>query len=314
MILKEFPDITWLKHQIDHGFRQKKAYNNASLDTEGFPSVIIYTSVNETYRPDIKGPISFFLNLSGSSYCKVDGRTVFIPEDYYFISNQSQPYTLTIESESPTETFNIHFGENFTESVLSSLLTPTERSLDNGVQQPFQSISFYNRLHKRDEAFNRMVGSLRSLSQSTVFDKLLFEEQLTKLIIHQLLQHQDIVSAMKKIPAAKQSVKTELYKRISLAKDHMHSLQPGAIDLGELAATACISKFHFLRLFKSLFGITPHQYIQQIRIDRAKKLLKGSSLAIHEIADSLGFDNSQSFSRFFQQNTGIYPTYYRNQL
>src|SRR5215467_10189729 len=103
MILKEFPDITWLKHQIDQGFRQKKAYNNASLDSEGFPSVIINTSVNQSYRPGIKGPISFFLNLSGSSYCKVDGRTVFIPEDHYFISNRSQEYTLTIENESPTE-------------------------------------------------------------------------------------------------------------------------------------------------------------------------------------------------------------------
>jgi len=311
MILKGFPDLNWLKNQIDQGFRQRKGYNNVSLETDGFPSVIINASVHETYRPDIKGPVSFFLNMSGSSYCKVDGRTVCIPEDYYFISNQSQPYTLTIESDRPIETFNIHFGENFSESALSSLITTTDQALDNGMQQRPKEISFYNQLHKRDEVFDRLINSLKSLSQSQYFDKMLFEEQLTKLLTHQLLQHRDILSAMIKIPAAKPSVRTELYKRIALAKDYMHSLPPGSIDLQQLAAAACISKFHFLRLFKSLYGISPHQYIQQIRMNKAKKLLVNSSFAIQEIADILGFENSQSFSRFFQQNEGVYPTEYR---
>jgi AraC family transcriptional regulator len=314
MILKGFPDINWLKSQIDQGFRQKKGYNNTPLDPGGFPSVIINASVSESYRPDIKGPVSFFLNLSGSSYCKVDDRTVYIPEDYYFISNRSQPYTLTIESEKPIETFNIHFGENFTESVLGSLSITPAQALEYGMLKSSKTITFYNRLYKRDETFNRIVGSLEKLGQSNQFDKLLFEEQLTKLLTHQLLQHQEILWAMDKIPAAKPSVRTELFKRISLAKDYMHSMQPGAIDLNQLAAAACISKYHFLRLFKTLYGMSPHQYIQQIRIDKAKNLLNNSSFAIQEISDSLGFENSQSFSRFFQKNTGVYPTQYRNMV
>src|SRR5690348_14207608 len=135
MILHEFPDLTWLKHQIDQRFQQRRAFNNLPLDTGGFPSIIINTSIKESYRPDIVGPISLFLNNKGTSYCKTDGRVVPIDEDYFFISNRFQSYTLEIESDTPVETFNIHMGEHFSEGVLSALLTPADKILNDGQQQ-----------------------------------------------------------------------------------------------------------------------------------------------------------------------------------
>lgn len=61
MILHEFPDLTWLKSQIAHGFSNRLGWGNLQLNTEGFPSVVIHTKVRECFRPDIKGPFSFFL-------------------------------------------------------------------------------------------------------------------------------------------------------------------------------------------------------------------------------------------------------------
>jgi AraC family transcriptional regulator len=309
MILREFPDLGWLKQQIDQRFQQRRSYHNAPLDTAGFPSVVINTFATHSYRPDVVGPISLFLNRKGLSHCSTDGRTVQIPEDHFFITNRFQPYTLTIDSAAPVETFNIHIGEYFSEGVLGALLTPADTILNDGLQQRVHTVAFYNQLYRRDERFNRLADALLQ-SPSTTFDRLLFEEKLSELLIYLLQQHRSIIDAVHKLPPIKQSTRVELYKRLSYAADYLHSFSERPVNLDELAGTACLSKYHFLRLFKLAYGITPYQYVQQLRLDKARMLLKHSSLAVQDIALALGFENSQSFSRLFHQRTGLYPTQY----
>lgn len=306
MILHEFPDLVWLKQQIDQRFQQRRSYNNVQLDTEGFPNVVINTTVTSSYRPDVTGPISLFLNNKGVSHCATDGRTVSIQEDYFFISNRHQSYTLTIDSDQPVETFNVHIGEYFSEGVLGALLTPADKILNDGLQQQAHTVSFYNRLYKRDPYFNQLIQAL----QEAGWDKLLFEEKMSELLIYLLQQHRDIMQTVQKLPPVKHSTRLELYKRLSYSVDHLHSIAEGTVNLDELAATACLSKYHFLRLFKLAYGISPYQYVQQLRLDKARRLLKRSSLPVQDIAWMLGFENSQSFSRLFYQREGVYPTQY----
>ena len=115
MIAQNFPDLQWLKMQIDQRFQNRYGVGNVQLEGEGFPSIVINAKSTKVYRPDIMGPISVFLNLKGNSRCKVDGRTVVVDDHTYFISNRFQPYTLEIENPQETETFNIHIGEYFSE-------------------------------------------------------------------------------------------------------------------------------------------------------------------------------------------------------
>jgi AraC family transcriptional regulator len=309
MILYEFPDLAWLKQQINQRFQQRRGYNNARLDTGGFPSVVINTTVTSSYRPDIIGPISLFLNNKGVSHCATDGRTVSIQEDYFFISNRHQSYTLTIDSAQPVETFNIHIGECFSEGVLGALLTPADQILNDGLQQRVHTIAFHNRLYRRDAHFNQLINALQQV-QATGFDKLLFEEKLSELLIYLLQQHRNIMQSISKLPPVKHSTRLELYKRLSYSLDYLHSVADGPVNLDELAAIACLSKYHFLRLFKQAYGVSPYQYVQQLRLDKARRLLKHSTLPVQDIALLLGFENSQSFSRLFYQREGIYPTQY----
>lgn len=313
MILQEFPDISWLKNQIDQGFSNKLGWGNLLLDTEGFPSVIINTRSEECFRPDIKGPISLFLNIRGNSLCKVDGITRQVGEDTYFISNRSQPYTLQIERGEPTETFNIHFGEYFAESVLNSLLTPADSILERGRQQDVSFFQFFNQLHRRDDHFNSVVGRILEAYQENGFNRLLFEQQLTHLLGYLLQQQRDISEAVNKLPPVRQSTRVELYRRLSRSIDYIHANVGEKIDLQDLSAASLLSKYHFLRLFKLAYGLSPYQYIQDLRIEKARSMLSKTTLPVADLAYSLGFDNPQSFSRLFFQRLGLYPTHYREQ-
>jgi AraC family transcriptional regulator len=312
MILHEFPDLAWLKGQIAQGFSNRLGWGNLPLDTEGFPSVIIHTKVRECFRPDIKGPFSFFLNIRGNSLCSVDRQTTRIDEDNYFVSNRSQLYTLQVEEDScDTETFNIHFGEFFSGSVLHSLVTPADRILDEGTENQLSPVLFFNQLHRRDATFNSLIRAILHSHKETGHNKLRFEEQMTSLLSYHLQQHHHIASIVNNLPPVRKSTRIELYKRISRAMDVLRSGFCGEVSLDQLAAEACLSKYHFLRLFRTAYGLSPYQYIQHLRIEKARALLTHSVIPITDLAGVLGFDNSQSFSRLFFQKMGIYPTQYR---
>lgn len=84
-----------------------------------------------------------------------------------------------------------------------------------------------------------------------------------------------------------------------------------AIELEKLAEISCLSKDHFIRLFKKELGTTPLQYINQKKIEKAQILLITEELAVKEIAFQLAFDDYSYFNRLFKKTTGVTPQEYR---
>jgi len=75
----------------------------------------------------------------------------------------------------------------------------------------------------------------------------------------------------------------------------------------ELAAIAQLSVFHFCRSFKRSTGFTPHQYVIQQRVERAKQLLKDGKMGISEVAIACGFTHQSHLNRHFKRLTGVPP-------
>jgi AraC family transcriptional regulator len=79
------------------------------------------------------------------------------------------------------------------------------------------------------------------------------------------------------------------------------------VTLAELATLAGLSPYHFTRVFKQATGLTPHQYILNARIQRAKTLLQRGELPLSEIAMSLGFFDQSHFTNAFKRIVGVTP-------
>jgi AraC family transcriptional regulator len=86
------------------------------------------------------------------------------------------------------------------------------------------------------------------------------------------------------------------------------------IELSKLAELSRISLHHFCRAFKQSFGIPPHQYQVQRRMEVAKSLLANRSSSVTDIALSLGYAQTSSFSSSFRKTTGWTPTVYRREF
>src|SRR6478609_321428 len=103
--------------------------------------------------------------------------------------------------------------------------------------------------------------------------------------------------------------KIYLYRQIVQAKLFVDDNYADSLELDNIADEAYFSKFHFIRLFKKIYGRTPHQYLTWIRIENAKLLLK-KGIAVSDVCYSVGFESLSSFSGLFRRVVGVSPSVY----
>lgn len=85
-----------------------------------------------------------------------------------------------------------------------------------------------------------------------------------------------------------------------------------SIDLSIIANESGLSYVQFLRRFKNFCGLTPSEYINELRVQKAKKLLTDTNMLVKDIAYSCGFENEYYFSNFFKKHTAMSPTAFRS--
>lgn len=100
-------------------------------------------------------------------------------------------------------------------------------------------------------------------------------------------------------------------KRVKRVQEYIDDNLGRPITLDELAAVAARSKFHFARTFREAFGMSPVRYLASRRVDEAKKLLRGSTMSLAEIAVACGFASQSHMTTVFRKVLSTTPGLYR---
>jgi AraC-like DNA-binding protein len=95
------------------------------------------------------------------------------------------------------------------------------------------------------------------------------------------------------------------------ARNHMDRRYAESLDVGQLAALAYMTRAHFIREFKRVFGETSYRYLQRRRVERAMFLLRHHDMSVTEICMAVGFSSLGTFSRTFSEIVGRSPSAYR---
>jgi AraC-like DNA-binding protein len=103
----------------------------------------------------------------------------------------------------------------------------------------------------------------------------------------------------------------DLHERLSRARKFIDDSYHLPLNLSEISKQACLSRFHFLRLFRETYDTTPHQYLIQKRIEKAKEMLRLRSLSVTDVCFEVGFESLGSFSSLFRKWVGDAPSNYR---
>jgi Transcriptional regulator containing an amidase domain and an AraC-type DNA-binding HTH domain len=94
--------------------------------------------------------------------------------------------------------------------------------------------------------------------------------------------------------------------------DYIKTQTTKDVTLDELSLRFNISKYHLVRTFKSVYGMTPVHFHRMLRMEKAKERIQYSSLSLTEVARLTGYDSIHAFSRAFRLSIGVPPSYYRH--
>ena len=103
----------------------------------------------------------------------------------------------------------------------------------------------------------------------------------------------------------------EFNRRLLRARDAMDRAYAQPLDIRAVAAVAHLSEAHFIRSFRTVFGETPHRYLQRRRVERSMFLLRETDRSVTDICFDVGFTSRGTFSRTFREIVGEAPSDYR---
>lgn len=103
----------------------------------------------------------------------------------------------------------------------------------------------------------------------------------------------------------------KIARAVEFIRDLGPNTDPASVTLDELAEVADLSKYHFLRQFSQVVGMTPGAYLRTLRLCHAARMLRTTDKPIVEVAHEVGFADHPSFSRAFARHMGLTPREYQ---
>jgi AraC family transcriptional regulator len=113
------------------------------------------------------------------------------------------------------------------------------------------------------------------------------------------------------MPRVKSRATSDYAQRIDRVIDHLRANLDRQVKLKELARVACLSEFHFHRIFGAVSGETLNNFTNRLRLEKAARLLRYSDQSVTDIALDCGFSSSATFSRAFRSGYETSPTQFR---
>ncbi|MNV52090.1 Multiple antibiotic resistance protein MarA [compost metagenome] len=143
-------------------------------------------------------------------------------------------------------------------------------------------------------------------------DTLLLSSYLEHCLINYYeIYHAEVINREAALKFLSHTTKSEILRRLSIARDYIISNYNKNICLEDIARIACLSVNHFLRTFKQAYKQSPHQFLTSIRLQQAKYFLRNTDYPINEIVDIVGFECPSSFIRLFRNSFQVTPGQYR---
>ena len=298
-VIHDFPDPLGFYYTESQWYEQ-----------HGDNNVILDCQTSNIYYADHWTPLSIKCINKGREFYKVNNMTYAVSNENYLVLNEGCVYSSYINETDKAESFTL----NFTKSNLADILSATMRSQEDNLTDPFliynSSVRFIEKLYTNDGKMHHYLNCLRSMIQQNPEGSVV---ELLYMILVELAHVQQITKdEIENMGFKKQSTREELYKRLTMAKDYIHSCYNEDLSLHKIAQVSFLNSYYLLREFKKCFGITPHQYLTQRRLNEARRLLINTDRPLQVICNDIGFENVSSFCKLFKSQYHLQPTVFRN--
>jgi AraC-like DNA-binding protein len=219
--------------------------------------------------PKHGGHLSLKVVLSGEELYRIDERSLRLAPGSILFTNAGDEYASVIDRT--TEALSVFVPEGEARAALAA--SGDEEVLLDDPPRDVRLPAFARVPFRATPALWHALLAVRSALDAPPGDTLL--ERTRDLTATALLECLAIAPATPFEKVVRASVREELMTRLLRARDRIHDDGGVGCSLQALADTACLSPYHFLRRFKEAFGVTPGVYARRLRLDRARRAIKG---------------------------------------
>ena len=271
-------------------------------------NVVINAFTNSRYYyPVHTTPFLLAANFKGTGNYRVNRSPVFIDQRFFYFLNEGDELEINFEQNKPLETILLLFSNQLMKAVAGYESQTTKDLLDMAPERRSIECSIPSVPIEYTPTIIRHLNRLRIRPDDEDQESVLFE-----LLDDLWILKGKVIDGLDKIKAKRKSTREEIYKRLLLAKLYMHDNFNIPLTVDAIAKEACLNKFHFLKLFRTYFGVSPHHYLVGLKLEEAYKLLAAGGSSVFEVCCAVGFESQGTFANLFKRTYGFSPSQLRH--
>ncbi|GAB3499303.1 hypothetical protein GCM10027341_22330 [Spirosoma knui] len=277
-------------------------------------SKAVYSRLHTFQRVDTDAPtVSIKYVMQGLENYRVNQHTHQVRSGEFLLVNQAQSLEIDFASQQAVLGICLYVNERIMNDVYRNMTGDDGRLLDNPFSTSCRAFDFYESVCSvHDDTLGQFLEHLAWQTDLKTGEIAIDPDELYYQTAERLLRSQlRIAGVINRMSAQQVSTRTELFRRVNLAKRMMDADVQTNWTVVELASQAALSEFHFFRTFKQAFGVSPRQYLIQKRLQRSASLLKTRQYAIADVAFLTGFSDVFAFSKAFKKVYRTTPAAYR---
>lgn len=299
-VITKFPDM----EDFSYNYRQ---WNRQFVEQ----NIILNGKFSYLYYPEHWTTLSLKFAFGGSEQYILGNMKYGVQDNMYLILNRDSIYQSLIDSDKPVESLTLNFTAEFVEDVFYSSFNSDEYLLDFPEVRDRYPVNFFQKLYNTDGILSTYINNIRLALKNNNYDTDMLNEILHGILEHTFRSQLTESKTADELQSVKRSTRVELFNRLNKAKDYIESNYHESIDLDMLSKVSSLCPHHFLRKFKSYTGVSPHQFLKSVRLEKARIMLESTNSSITEICLNCGYESLSSFSFLFKKTYKTSPEGYR---
>jgi AraC-like DNA-binding protein len=275
------------------------AFRRAYFARWGRENMVFLASTANFESMPLTSQLSIKLVDRGQALLRVGRRELLLEPGRCVVVNEGETYAVRIADERPVRGFSLHFRPGLAAEVQAARGEGWERALGDGAApRQGRSPRLGDALHAPSAGLLEVLESVRRLALSGERDGAVFEPlfiaALDRLLDDDEGERQHVAS---RLDAVRASTRDELRRRAGWAQDYILGNYAEPIALGDIAAAAHLSKYHLLRVYRQVHGVTPLEALRTRRAEVAAAMLRDGHDDLAAVAGSVGFGSRWAMQR-----------------
>jgi AraC-like DNA-binding protein len=240
---------------------------------------------------------------SGEETYYANGKKFMVREGEYIIGNDFTKSIVQINQEKVVEGICIDISTQ----IVSDVAEYYDLQASNLKEFLLSDQFFVNRYNVKNTSIGYSLSEINKKIKNGSFANSLQEQELFYSLAESIITDQRFIfDHLNNLDFKKNITNEEVFRSILQAKNFIDEHITENLSLDEISLNIGISKYHFIRVFKQAFGVSPYQYQKRIRLDRAKLDIT-QGISILETAIKYGFSDVPTFSKAFKQQFNLTP-------